>query len=149
MVNTSVDKYMRSWMVKEDSSPTRETAWNKGEKFDAIQGHEKMFHHDLRRKKSSSDKMKKIAKKIAKLQEVVYEVEQELEEKAGHPLSKADKIKDEELGNLIQEQKKLRKEQKELREKERREQPRSVDSVKVRIEKNMEKLRMASDRPSR
>ena len=52
-------------------------------------------------KKDPASKIKQISKKIAKLQEEIKLVEEELEEAAGHPLSKADKVKDETLGNLM------------------------------------------------
>ena len=156
---TSVDMYIKSWMkdepkkdegrfttvrVEEGSSRSQDQTYG------YVHGHEKRFSNDRREKRErKSSKVKQIGKKIAKLQEVIDEVEKELEEKAGHPLSKADKKKDEQLANLILEQKKMKKAQKELREKEGKERPRSFEGVRIKVENNMDKLRNMANRPSR
>merc|ERR1719440_1491111 len=97
-------------------------------------------------KKDPASKIKQISKKIGKLQEEIKAVEEELEAKAGHPLSKADKVKDETLGNLMGKVKKLKKEKQELKEKER-DSPKPVEGIKGRIEENMENMRALADRP--
>merc|ERR1719195_424237 len=84
-------------------------------------------------KKAPASKIKQISKKIAKLQEEIKLVEEELEEAAGHPLSKADKVKDETLGNLMGKVKKLKKEKQELKEKEK-DSPKPIEGIKERIE---------------
>merc|ERR550534_3140606 len=90
-------------------------------------------------KKDPASKIKQISKKIAKLQEEIKLVEEELEEAAGHPLSKADKVKDETLGNLMGKVKKLKK--------EKQESPKPIEGIKERIEENMENNRALADRP--
>jgi len=97
-------------------------------------------------KKDPATKIKQISKKIAKLQEEIKLVEEELEEAAGHPLSKADKVKDETLGNLMGKVKKLKKEKQELKEKEK-DSPKPIEGIKERIEENMENNRALADRP--
>jgi len=97
-------------------------------------------------KKDPASKIKQISKKIAKLQEEIKLVEEELEEAAGHPLSKADKVKDETLGNLMGKVKKLKKEKQELKEKEK-DSPKPIEGIKERIEENMENNRALADRP--
>merc|ERR1711936_474269 len=97
-------------------------------------------------KKDPATKIKQISKKIAKLQEEIKLVEEELEEAAGHPLSKADKVKDETLGNLMGKVKKLKKEKQELKEKEK-DSPKPVEGIKSRIEENMENMRALAERP--
>ena len=97
-------------------------------------------------KKDPASKIKQISKKIAKLQEEIKQVEEELEEAAGHPLSKADKVKDETLGNLMGKVKKLKKEKQELKEKEK-DSPKPIEGIKERIEENMENNRALADRP--
>merc|ERR1719225_2389478 len=97
-------------------------------------------------RKNPASKMKQISKKIGKLQEEIKAVEEELEAKAGHPLSKADKVKDETLGNLMGKVKKLKKEKQELKEKEK-DSPKPVEGIKGRIEENMENNRALADRP--
>ena len=99
-----------------------------------------------RKAKDPASKIKQISKKIGKLQEEIKAVEEELEAKAGHPLSKADKVKDETLGNLMGKVKKLKKEKQELKEKER-DSPKPVEGIKNRIEENMENMRALADRP--
>merc|ERR1712080_667012 len=81
-------------------------------------------------RKNPASKMKQISKKIGKLQEEIKAVEEELEAKAGHPLSKADKVKDETLGNLMGKVKKLKKEKQELKEKDRDSLPKPVEGIK-------------------
>merc|ERR1719228_245162 len=97
-------------------------------------------------KKDPASKIKQISKKIGKLQEEIKAVEEELEAKAGHPLSKADKVKDETLGNLMGKVKKLKKEKQELKEKEK-DSPKPVEGIKNKIEENMENMRALADRP--
>merc|ERR1719225_2463897 len=97
-------------------------------------------------RKNPASKMKQISKKIGKLQEEIKAVEEELEAKAGHPLSKADKVKDETLGNLMGKVKKLKKEKQELKEKEK-DSPKPIEGIKERIEENMENNRALADRP--
>merc|ERR1711974_55966 len=87
-----------------------------------------------RKAKDPASKIKQISKKIGKLQEEIKTVEEELEAKAGHPLSKADKVKDETLGNLMGKVKKLKKEKQELKEKEK-DSPKPVEGIKNKIEK--------------
>ena len=99
-----------------------------------------------RKAKDPASKIKQISKKIGKLQEEIKAVEEELEAKAGHPLSKADKVKDETLGNLMGKVKKLKKEKQELKEKEK-DLPKPVEGIKNRIEENMENMRALADRP--
>merc|ERR1719210_824867 len=98
-------------------------------------------------KKDPASKMKQISKKIGKLQDEIKAVEEELEAKAGHPLSKADKVKDETLGNLMGKVKKLKKEKQELKEKDRDSSSKPVEGIKDRIEENMENMRALADRP--
>ena len=98
-------------------------------------------------RKNPASKMKQISKKIGKLQEEIKAVEEELEAKAGHPLSKADKVKDETLGNLMGKVKKLKKEKQELKEKDRDSSSKPVEGIKDRIEENMENMRALADRP--
>lgn len=99
-----------------------------------------------RKAKDPASKIKQISKKISKLQDEIKAMEEELEAKAGHPLSKADKVKDETLGNLMGKVKKLKKEKQELKEKEK-DSPKPVEGIKSRIEENMENMRALAERP--
>jgi len=113
------------------------------------QAQERLERPEIKSRKTKKDpasKIKQISKKIAKLQEEIKQVEEELEEAAGHPLSKADKVKDETLGNLMGKVKKLKKEKQELKEKEK-DSPKPIEGIKERIEENMENNRALADRP--
>jgi len=148
--------YWRSWMSptsndREAYEVVHQQTYQKyhslAEKFSTT-ATEEILPPEMRiKKKSSSSKMKHLTKKIAKIQLQIDNFEMELEEKAGHPLSKADKIKDEALGNLILKKKELKKEKQKIKEKEKDKPKPTIEFVKDSIEESMENVRKLAGRP--
>jgi len=129
-----------------------DSAWGRAERWTAVQGQrqEVVFQGERgpkKRRSGRSGKTKQIAKKILNLQPLILGAEAELERRVGHPLSRADKLKDETLGSLMRELVQLKKEQKELKEKEKKEIPQTIEEVRKKVESNMTKLRKLAGRP--
>lgn len=148
-VSTHKDTITKVWTLPCQEGEKDMVAWSSGEKWNSMQGHEKIFMDEMPSKKNQSSKTSKILKKSSDLQQKIAEVERKLEERAGHPLSRADKLKDEELSKLMRKQMKLKRKQKEYKEKERKETPRSFENLRDRVETNMGKFREMAGRPSR
>lgn len=149
--------YWRSWMSPTSNDreayqvvhqQTYQKYHNLAEKFSTT-ATEEILPPEMRIKKnkSSSSKIKHLTKKIAKIQLEIDNFEMELEEKAGHPLSKADKIKDETLGNLILKKKELKKEKQKIKDKEKDKPKPTIEVVKDSIEESMENVRKLAGRP--
>jgi len=148
-IQTSGDTFTKTWTLTYHAREEERLVWNRGEKWNSVQDHEKMFMEEATDKKHQSSKTSKISKKISDLQKQIEELERKLEEKAGHPLSKADKLKDEVLSKLIRKQMKLKKKQKETKDKERKVTPKSMEDLRDKVVANMDKFRKASERPFR
>jgi hypothetical protein len=140
-----VGSYLRGWMSVPCEEVVQDERWSR----DILGGEEAKFERTFDRlplKSGKAKSLKKLTKKIDKLQKEINTVEKKLEKEAGHPLSKADKIKDETLVELTV---KLNKKQKELREKEDTEDTPDLERVMNRVVENMDKLRRMAARPSR
>lgn len=147
--------YWRSWMSPTSNDreayqvvhqQTYQKYHNLAEKFSTT-ATEEILPPEMRIKKNKSSKIKHLTKKIAKIQLEIDNFEMELEEKAGHPLSKADKIKDETLGNLILKKKELKKEKQKIKDKEKDKPKPTIEVVKDSIEESMENVRKLAGRP--
>jgi len=153
--STSGDAFMRIWMLpsnqpeimKEQTEP-----WVKvrGEKWNTARGHDQVFMDQRPKGKHNGSKAEKMARKIFELKEKIAEIELHLEEEAGHLLSKADKLKDEELSKLNRKMEKLKKLKKESKDKKGRPgKPLSVKELGERVEANMSRFRKEAARPFR
>lgn len=137
--------YLRGWMSGPGEEVDQDERWGR----EIPGGEDAKFERTFDRlplKGSKAKSLKKLTKKIDKLQKEINSVETKLEKEAGHPLSKADKIKDETLVELTV---KLKKKQKELREKEDTEDTPDLERVMNSVVENMDKLRKMASRPSR
>lgn len=154
-VCTSGDTFMKIWMLPSNQAEIMEEPmepWVKirGEKWNSVQGHDKVFMNERPQGKHHISRSDKMTKKMLDMKEKIAEIELNLEEKAGHPLSKADKLKDEELNKLMRKLEKLKKMKKESKDKkERKEKPRSVEELGDRVGANMAMFREKAARPFR
>merc|ERR1712133_293695 len=122
----------------------------RGEKWNTARGHDQVFMDQRPKGKHNSSKAEKVAKKIFELKEKITEIELHLEKEAGHLLSRADKLKDEELSKLNRKMEKLKKLKKESKDKKGRQgRPLSVRELGERVEANMNRFRKEAARPTR
>jgi len=152
---TSGDAFMKIWMLPSNQAEIMEEQvepWVKmrGEKWNTARGHDQVFMDQRPKGKHNGSKAEKVAKKIFELKEKIAEIELHLEKEAGHLLSKADKLKDEELSKLNRKMEKLKKLKKESKDKKGRQgKPLSVRELGERVEANMTRFRKEASRPCR
>merc|ERR1711962_1178292 len=152
---TSGDVFMKIWMLPSNQAEIMEEQvdpWVKmrGEKWNTARGHDQVFMDQRPKGKHNGSKAEKVAKKIFELKEKIAEIELHLEKEAGHLLSKADKLKDEELSKLNRKMEKLKKLKKESKDKKGRQgKPLSVRELGERVEANMTRFRKEAFRPCR
>lgn len=158
---TSGDTFIKVWMlpsaqaeiIEEQVDPwvdIRAEKWNsaQAERWDSVRGHDKVFMNEKPKGKNHRSNSDKITRKMSELKEMIAVIELSLEEKAGHPLSKADKLKDEELNKQIRKLDKLKMKKKDSKDKkERKEKPLSVLELRDRVEVNMAMFREKAARP--
>jgi len=119
--------------------------------------HEQYFATGRRvhKKASRKSKAKQMARKVIDLRIKMEALEVALEAEAGHPLSRADKMKNEKLESMIREEQRLKKEQKEMREaggggyRSRKSSGDSIEAAKDKVNISMEMLRKETGRPAR
>jgi len=135
----------------------RFTVCEKGSSSLSEKHFESNYHLPEKRSSKSSprkSRSKQVSKKLSVLKMKIEHCEEEFERKMGYRPSHADKMKDEELSNLMSEQTKLKQELKEIKEtgddsprKKSLEAKRTVEQERDLIVLNLSNMRLRSGRP--
>jgi len=141
-----------------DKSFSMESRFEKSESFSLSEKHLESNYSQLSKKRTSKSSRKRkeseICKKLSLLQNMIETCEITFRMRAGYRPSHADKLKDEELYNLISQQTKLNQELKELKEngsdarKKSQELKKTIEQERDLILERLRKTRLRSGRPA-